>query len=120
MVIVDQGSIKTGVFVPCTTSTGGEEAGALYAVEVFRRFGLPRKIISDRGLQFVSKFTRELCRLLGIEQNISTAYHPQTDGQTERVNQELEQYLRAFCNFQQDNWSSLLPYAEFAHNIRQH
>ena len=120
MVVVDQGCTKGTVFIPCTTNTGAEEAAALYAIHVWKRFGLPRKIISDRGPQFASKFTRELCRTLGIEQNLSTAYHPQTDGQTERVNQELEQYLRAFCNFQQDNWATLLPYAEFAHNIRYH
>ncbi len=52
--------------------------------------------------------------------SLSTAFHPQTDGQTERVNQELEQYLHIFCNFQQDNWAELIPFMEFAHNTRSH
>src|SRR6266705_524252 len=62
----------------------------------------------------------ELYRLLGIEAATSTAYHPQTDGQTERVNQELEQYLRLFIGERQDNWSALLPLAEFAYNNHVH
>ena len=61
--------------------------------QVFKDVGLPKKVISDRGPQFVSNFMKELCLQLGIEQNPSTAYHPQTNGQTEHVNQELEQYL---------------------------
>lgn len=119
-VVVDQGCSKAVVLIPCTTNADAEQTAQMYATEVWKRFGLPKKMISDRGPQFHAKFTRELCRLLGIEQNLSTGYHPRTDGQTERANQELEQYLRAFCNHQQDNWAELLPYAEFAHNIRHH
>lgn len=120
LVVVDQGCTKTSVYIPCHTTTGAEQFSELYAKEVVKQFGLPRKVISDRGPQFHANFTKELCRILGIEQNLSTAYHPRTDGQTERVNQELEQYLQAFCNYQQDNWALLLPFAEFAHNIRHH
>ena len=83
---------------------------------VFARYGLPSKIISDRDPRFASKFTRELCRLLGIQQNISTAYHPRTDGQSERTNQWLEQYLRFWVSERQDDWARYLPMAEFAHN----
>ena len=70
----------------------------LYWDNVFKEHGLPKKVISDRGPQFVSSFMKELYKKLGIEPNPSTAYHPQTDGQTERVNQELEEYLRIYIN----------------------
>lgn len=100
LVIVDQGCTKTSVLIPCTTRIDTEDTAWRYAAEVWKRFGLPQKIISDRGLQFNSKFISELCKSLEIEQNLSTAYHPQTDRQTECVNQKLEQYLCAFCNFQ--------------------
>jgi Transcriptional accessory protein len=68
----------------------------------------------------VADFTRELYRLLGIKLATSTAYHPQTDGQTEHVNQELEQYLRLFANERQDDWDELLPLAEFSYNNHVH
>lgn len=119
-VVVDQGCTKTAVFVPCTTKTSAEDTADLYLHHVWKRFGLPKRSISDRGPQFAAKVTQELCRKLDIKQNLSTAYHPQTDGETERVNQELEQYLRAFCNYRQNDWSDLLTTAEFAHNIRHH
>jgi hypothetical protein len=94
----------------------GEQMAALYAKHVFARYGLPTKIISDRDLRFASKFTRELCKLLGIQQNILTAYHPRTDGQSERSNQWLEQYLGFWVNERQDDWAQYLPLAEFTHN----
>ncbi len=87
---------------------------------VWRRTGLPQQIISDRGPQFAAKLIQEFWKKLGVKSSLSTAFHPQTDGQTERVNQELEQYLRIFCNFQQDNWAELIPFMEFAHNTRSH
>ena len=79
-------------------------------------FGLPSKIISDRDPRFASKFTRELCRIVGIEQNISTAYHPRTDGQSERTNQWLETFLRFVTDYKQRDWATYLPIAQFAHN----
>ena len=88
----------------------------LFVQRVFRYYGLPRKIISDRDPRFTSKFARKLCRLLGIKQNVSTAYHHRADGQSERTNQWLETYLRFFVHYQQDNWVVYLPLAEFAHN----
>ena len=83
---------------------------------MFPSYGLPTKLISDRDPRFASKFTRGLCQALGIQQNISTAYHPRTDGQSERSNQWLEQYLRFWVNERQNDWAQLLPIAEFAHN----
>lgn len=76
--------------------------------------------ISDRGPQFVTEFTRELYRHLGIKLSASTAYHPQTDGQTECVNQELEQFLGVFCNERQNDWEDLLPDTEFSYNNHVH
>ena len=73
-------------------------------------------MVSDRGPQFVTDFTCELYRILGIKVAASTAYHPQTDGQTECVNQEVEQYIRLFTNQRQDDWDELLSMAEFQLN----
>jgi len=87
-----------------------------YRDRVFRDHGLSEWLIHDRGPQFASQFSRDLCKLLGIKQNISTAYHPQTDGQTERVNQDLEQFLRIFVNHRQDDWAEWLAIAEFSYN----
>ena len=77
-------------------------------------------MISDRGPQFASKVMKGIYAKLGITSALSTAYHPQTDGETERFNQELEQFLRIFCNYRQDDWVKWLPYAEFCHNSRTH
>jgi len=78
--------------------------------------GLPESVISDKGPQFAVELTKELDKMLGIEMKLSMAYHPQTDGQTERTNQELEQYLRMYVNHRQNNWSEWLATAEFAFN----
>jgi hypothetical protein len=64
----------------------------------------------------MSKFSKELCAQLQIDQNISTAYHPQTDGQSEQSNQWLEQYLQIYSNFQQDDWAQWLPITQYVHN----
>ena len=76
--------------------------------------------MSDRGPQFVAEFTREIYWLLGIKLATTTAYHPQGDGQMERVNQELEQFLQLFINQWQDDWDKLLPLAEFQYNNHVH
>ena len=92
----------------------------IFLVHIFSKHGTPTDIILDWGKHFISWFWRSLCRLLNIKANLSTAYHPETDRQTERVNQILEQYLCIFVNYQQDNWEHLLPLAEFAYNNTQH
>src|SRR6202012_2855544 len=73
-------------------------------------------VITDRDTRFTSKFAKGLCEALHIKQNISTAYHPQTDGQSECTNQRLEQYLRIFIDYNQQNWASLLPLAQYTLN----
>ena len=79
--------------------------------------GLPQHVISDRRPQFASKVMQETWNKLEVNQALSTAFHPQTNRETERVNQEIEQFLQIFCNYQQDNWANLLPFAEFTHNV---
>jgi hypothetical protein len=111
---------KRAHFVATNTTITAEGSARLYVREVWKHHGTPRTVLSDRGPQFVADFTRELYRLLGIKLALSTAYHPQTDGQTERLNQELEQYLRLFVNERQDNWDDLLPFAEFEYNNHVH
>jgi len=87
-----------------------------YVKYVFKLHGLPDTMISDRGSQFVSEFWKELCSRLQIDARLSTAYHPETDGQTENANKIMEQYLRIYCSYLQDDWEKWLPLAEFTAN----
>lgn len=103
---------------PTNDTVTAEGVARIFRDIVWKHHGLPESVISDRGPQFVSQFMRELNSILGIKTSASTAYHPQTDGQTERANQEVEQYLRLFVNHRQDDWAEWLPLAEFAHNNR--
>ena len=107
---------KASIFIPCNESINAENTAKLYATYVLPHYGLPTRIISNRDPHFTSTFSRELCCTLGITQNISTAYHPQTDGQSECTNQWLEQYLRIFIDYHQQNWASLLPLAQYTLN----
>jgi hypothetical protein len=111
---------KRAHFMPTHTMVNVEGAVWLYLKEVWKLHGLPRSVRSDRGPQFIADFMRELYRLLGIKLAMSMAYHPQTDGQTERVNQEMEQFLCLFVNEGQDDWDELLPLGEFAYNNHVH
>ena len=77
-------------------------------------------ILSDCGPQFASKFMEDLTRVLGTKRKLSTACHPQTDGQTERINQEIETFLWHYVNYQQDDWTEWLSVAEFAYNDKKH
>jgi transposase InsO family protein len=117
-VIVDR-STKQVIIEPTNKEINPEGTARILRNRVFSQHGIPKKIISDRGKQFVGDFSRDLYRQLGITGNPSTAYHPQTDGQTERANQEIEKYLRLFINYHQDDWHDWLPMAEFALNNRR-
>ena len=119
LVVVDRLS-KMAHFIPCTKDVTSEQTALLVFQNVIRLHGLPDNIISDRGTQFASRFWSRLFGLLGTDINLSSAFHPQTDGQSERVNQVLEQYLHCTINYQQDNWTDLLPTAEFAYNNATH
>ena len=87
-----------------------------FAREIWKHHGLPSDIVSDRDSRFTSEVWKEFLRLSGIRPRMSTAFHPQTDGQTERLNQTIEAYLRSFVCHEQNDWVSLLPMAEFAYN----
>ncbi|KAI5448775.1 hypothetical protein NCC49_006605 [Naganishia albida] len=120
LTIVDRFS-KIAHFIPFTES--GFDATALadmFKHHIIRIHGVPTDIVSDRGSTFNSKFWKALMDGLGTKCNLSTAFHPQSDGQTERVNQCIEQYLRICCNEAQDDWSHMLDEAEFQYNSQQH
>ena len=88
----------------------------IYRDNIWKLHGVLRKILSDRGPQFISKFMEEFTKALGTKRQLSMAYHPQTDGQTERINQETETFLRHYVNYQQDDWMNWLAAAEFQYN----
>jgi hypothetical protein len=111
---------KMAHFLPCTKTINSKETADIIMKEVFRLHGLPSDIISDRGPQFISKFWKHLLEMLKVSCKLSSSYHPQSDGQTERTNQTLEQYLRCFINYQQDDWVDFLHFAEFAYNNSVH
>lgn len=103
---------------PTTDTVTSEGVARLFRDNVWKHHGLFEQVISDRGPQFLSGFVKELYRLLGIKSSPSTAYHPQSDGQTERANQEVEQYLRLYVNHRQDDWVEWLSLGEFCYNNR--
>ena len=115
LVVVDQ-LTKMVYFIPTIEKTSAEGLARLFRDNMWKLHGLPESIISDRGPQFMAGLMRELNRMLGIESKLSMVFHPQTDGQTERINQELEQYLRMFIDYRQEQWPDWLGTAEFAYN----
>ena len=114
-VVVDRFS-KMAHFIPLSTDTPIKEIANIFLREIWRLHGLPNSVVSDRDSRFQSKFWLCVMELLDVDVRMSTAFHPQTYGQTERVNQILEQYLRSYCSYQQDDWAELLPLAEHAYN----
>ena len=115
LVIVDRLS-KQSLFIPTHDTITSQQLAQLFVLHVFSKHGVPSHVTSDRGTEFVSHFFRSLGTALDMKLHFTSGYHPEGDGQTERTNQTLEQYLRVYCNYQQDNWSELLPLAEFAYN----
>ena len=118
-VVVDRFT-KHAHFFAITTKFSSKDLAQLLYDRIYPLHGLPTQIISDRGVQFAAELFQDWCGLLGIKSTMSTAYHPQTDGQTERVNQSLEQYLRCYVDYNTTNWSELLSPAEFAYNNAAH
>jgi transposase InsO family protein len=93
-----------------------EGAGQLLLDNLYKRFGLPDEMLSDRGPQFAAKAFCKLLKLLGIKSNLTTAHHPQTDGATEQVNQEIKAYLSIYCSTHPTEWKNSLSTLEFTHN----
>jgi len=116
LTITDTDCSKASIFLPCKETIDSEGVAQLYLTHILPHYGLPKKIISDRDPRFTSRFGKDLCQLLDIRQNISMAYHPQTDGASECTNQTLKQYLRLFCRTQQNNWHTWLPLAQYTKN----
>src|SRR5271168_3864925 len=120
LVVVDRGLTKGVILIPTSKTLTADEAGQLLLDNLYKRFGLPDEILSDRGPQFAAQAFRELLKLLGIKSKLTTAYHPQTDGATERVNQEIEAYLSIYCSSHPTEWKNSISTLEFTHNNRRH
>jgi transposase InsO family protein len=98
LIVVDRGNTMEAILIPTTKTLMQEGAGQLVLDNLYKCFGLPNKMLSDRGPQFAAKAFHELLKLLGIKLNLTTAYHPQTDGATKQVNQEIKAYLSIYCS----------------------
>ena len=92
----------------------------IYRDNIWKLHGVPKKILSDRGPQFALNFIEEFTKVLGIKRQLLTVYYPQTDGQTERINQEIGIFLQHYVNYQQDNWMDWLAAAEFQYNNKKY
>ncbi len=115
LTVVDRFS-KAAHFIPLPKLPSAKETAVTIVDHVFRIHGLPMDVVSDRGPQFVSKFWREFCRLLGASVSLSSGFHPQSNGQTERANQDLERVLRCLVTQNPASWSQHLSWVEYAHN----
>src|SRR6266481_600953 len=115
LIIVDRLS-KQSLFILTYDTITSQHLAQLFILHVFSKHGVLSHVTSDRGSEFVSHFFWSLGTTLDMKLHFTSGYHPEGDGQTERTNQTLEQYLRVYCNYQQDNWAELLPLAEFAYN----
>jgi transposase InsO family protein len=105
---------KKPISIPCYKDVTARDMARLFIEHVYRHHGAPDSIVSDRGPQFISEFWTELCRILGIKLKLSTAGHPETDGQTEIMNQLLTMRLRPLIDYYQDNWAEMLPLIDHA------
>ena len=99
MTVTDHDCSKAVIFIPCKEAMGMEEMTELYLRNIALHYGIPEKVISDHNPRLTVELFKEICRSYDITRNMSTAYHPQTDGQSERTNQTLEVFLHIFCNY---------------------
>jgi len=115
LVIVDW-LTKQAIFIPAYDTITSTDLAHLFILHVFSKHGIPSHVTSNRGSEFVSNFFRSLDTALNMWLHFTSGYHTEGDGQTECTNQTLKQYLHVYCNYQQDNWSELLPLVEFVYN----
>ena len=115
LVIVDW-LTKQVVFIPAHDTITFIDLACLFILHVFSKHSIPSYVTSNRSSEFVSNFFRSLDTVLDVQLHFTSGYHTEGDRQTEHINQTLEQYLHIYCNYQQDNWSELLPLTEFAYN----
>ncbi len=115
LTVVDRFS-KAAHFIPLPKLPSAKETALVVVDHVFRIHGLHKDVVSDRGPQFVSHFWKEFCRLIGASASLTSGYHPQTNGQSERANQDLERMLRCLASHNPASWSQQLTWAEYAHN----
>ena len=120
LVVLDHGLTKGIILIPTTKGSSSTTIAELLRDRVFNRFGIAEKLISDRDPRFASHVFQEWTKLLGIKSALSTAYHPQTDGATERVMQEIEAYLSIYCILNPSDWPDAIGTLEFVHNSRPH
>jgi len=118
LVVVDHGLTKGVVITPVSKTLTEEGAGEILLNQFYKRFGLPDSIISDRDPRFTARAFQELLRLLGIKSKLTTAFHPQSDGTTERFNQEIEAYLGIYCSSNPTDWHKKVGTIKFTHNNR--
>ena len=118
IVIVDK-LTKYAIMVPFKETYKADQLAFILLDRLIRDYGIPKSITSDRDKLFISNYWKILIGQIGIKLRMSTAYHPQTDGQTERANQTMEVYLRHYVNMKQNNWVSLLPMAQLAYNDKR-
>src|SRR5260221_381456 len=115
LVVVDR-LTKQVIFIPSHDTMNAPQVAQLFLTHVFSKHGVLSHVTLDRGSEFISHFFHSLGKLLRMRLHFTSGYHPEGDGQTEHANQVLEQYLRTYKNYQQDDWATLLPMAEFAYN----
>jgi len=115
LVIVGQ-LTKQVIFIPAHNTIMSVDLAYLFVLHVFSKHSVPSHVTSNRSSEFVSNFFRSLGTTLNMQLHFTSGYHPEGDRQTEYTNQTLEQYLHVYCNYQQDNWSELLPLMEFVYN----
>jgi hypothetical protein len=115
LVIVDHLS-KQSIFIPTIDTISTLILAKLFMLHIFSKHGVPSYVTYNHGMEFVSSFFQSLRKALDMKLHFTSRYHPEGNGQTKYMNQTLEQYLQVYCNHQQDNWSNLLPLAEFTYN----
>jgi transposase InsO family protein len=120
LVIADHRLTKGIILTPCNKTITAEIVSNILFDKLFTKYGRPNKMISDWGPQFVAEPFQDCLRRMGIEPAPSTTFHPQTDGATERVNQEIQVYLSIYCTMNPETWAKMLSTVEFTHNSRIH